>query len=69
MNGASALVADYLFQNTEFYKPYVGTETDALSTSLVEDLYGINAQTSEKNIVMSWIDKMSLNEFYQVVAE
>ena len=69
MNGASALVADYLFQKTEFYKPYVGTETDALSTSLVEDLYGINALTSEKDIVMSWIDKLSLNDFYQVVAD
>ena len=39
MNGATALVADYLFQNTNFYDPYSGTATDNLATGLVEDLY------------------------------
>ena len=33
MNGATSLVADYLFEITNFYKPYSGTSSDALATS------------------------------------
>ena len=66
MNGAMALVADYLFNNTSFYKPYAGTPFDGLATNLVEDLYGINALKSERDIVDSWITKLSLDDFYEV---
>ena len=69
MNGAMALVADYLFQDTAFYKPYVGTPSDSVATNLVDDLYGVNAISSEKAIVSSWINKLSLCDFYKVVAE
>ena len=69
MNGATALVADYLFQETDFYKPYMGSPTDNLATGLVDDLYGINAINSEKSIVASWINKLGLEDFYQVVAD
>lgn len=69
MNGAMALVADYLFQDTNFYQPYVGSTTDSLATSLVNDLYGVDAISSEKEIVSSWVKKLSLGDFYEVIAE
>ena len=69
MNGAMALVADYLFQETNFYKPYLGSPTDHLATGLVDDLYGINAISAEKSIVASWIKKLALDDFYKVVAD
>lgn len=69
MNGAMALVADYLFQDTEFYKPYRDTPTDPLATSLVEDLYGIEAPDAESEIITRWIDKLSLSNYFEVVYE
>ena len=69
MNGATALVADYLFQNTNFYDPYSGTATDNLATGLVEDLYGLTAISYEIDIVKSWIKKLSLEEYFKVVEE
>ncbi len=69
LNGAIASVAGFLFEDQEFFKPYLSHPAGRLSTQLVEDIYGVTPLSDEFDILRSWINKLSLGNFFKVTRE
>jgi hypothetical protein len=64
MNGAFALITDYLYGRNDLFVPYKEQGFDAICTELVGDITTKTSNSSDNDIVTSWIKRLELTDYF-----
>lgn len=64
MNGAFALITDYLYDRSDLFAPYKKHGFDAICTELVGDITTKTSNSSDNEIVTSWIKRLELTDYF-----
>jgi hypothetical protein len=65
INGSTALAADYLFDRTDFFKPYKQYGFEELCTGLVGDVTGSMANATDSELVTAWLKRLNLTDRFE----
>jgi hypothetical protein len=65
MNGANALVADYLFEKNDFFEPFKKKGFESICVKLIGSVMDSNSNTPDTQLVNEWIELLDLEEFFE----
>jgi hypothetical protein len=65
MNGAFALATDYLFERNDLFEPFKHKGLEAICTGLVGDITASKPDTSDTQLVTSWLNRLNLSDRFE----